>query len=1015
MIKRLLAYRLFVLLLLPFVVVYGVYSFLKIPVDTFPDTTPTQVVIYTETPGMSAEETELLVTKPIESALSGIKDAELVRSISLPGLSYVSVFFKDGTDIYFARNLVSQKLSEVQGLLPQGFVPRMGPNTSGLGNVMFYILQDTTGKYSLEDLKTFQEWRVKPIIKAVDGVEEVSQWGPEKAFLVKVDTQKLLQYNLSLYDLIHALEEYGQVAGGGFIQSPEGDLVVRGLGRYASVEDLLKVPVKKTEDTYIKLGDIAQVVPGELPNRRGAFTYKGQEVQGNIVLKRVGVNTMELVERLKRAIEEAKKVLPQGVDIKVIYDQAYLTQKAISTVEKALVEGIVLITIAIALYLWNLRVALLVVLSIPLTLLITFSLLKNLGISANLMTMGGLAIGLGLFADASVVVVENIYRHLSENRQASKTTLIVSSVQEIVKPLTFAILIIAVVFLPIFTFESVEGKYYKPLALTIILALLSSLFVALVFMPVLSYWLLKGGKEESAFFSALRKRYVSLLSFAFRVRPVVLLLALTSFVFSVFLLSRVGKEFAPPLEEGAVLVKSFLDPNVSLEEAKRVARLVEETALKYPEVVHTFSNIGRAEVGEPEDVSYIETFIILKPVSEWRSFKSRVEFEELLRKDLEGVPGVEFSFTQPIQMRIDELLSGVKATLAIKVFGEDLEKINQLAGEIEKLVAQTRGAVDVETEAQSGKLQLRIVPKKEMLQKYNLTTQDIMKVVSYYLGGSEIAQLQEETILFPVVLTLKEKTLEEVRSLPVLTHNGSLLTLSEVADVYIAEGYNKIRRENGMRYALVQSNLTGRDLGGFVQEIKTKIEKGIKLPEGYYIAFGGQFENQERAMKRLMIAVPLAIGLIFLLLYMNYASLRDALVVMLNVPFAVVGGVIALYLSGYNLSVPSAVGFIAVFGIAVLNGVVLISYARNLIEEGVPVREALFQAGSRRLRPILITATAASLGLLPMLLSRDIGSEVQKPLAVVVIGGIFTSTMLTLVVLPLVYELVAGRRKNGTH
>ncbi|RME08433.1 MAG: efflux RND transporter permease subunit, partial [Aquificota bacterium] len=458
--RQLLVYRLFVLLLALVVVVYGVYSFLKIPVDTFPDPTPTQVVIYTETPGLSAEETEVLVTKPIESALSGIKDAQLVRSISLPGLSYVTVFFRDGTDIYFARNLVSQKLSEVQGLLPQGMAPRMGPNTSGLGNVMFYILQDTTGIYSLEDLKTLQEWRVKPIIKAVDGVEEISQWGPDKVYLVKVDTQKLLQHNLSLQDIIKALEEYGQIAGGGFLQSPEGDLVVRGLGRFRSVEDLLRVPVKKTENTYVLLRDVADVEPGELPNRRGAFTFNGQEVQGNIVLKRVSTNTMELVERLKGAIEEAKKVLPQGVDIRVIYDQAYLTQKAVGTVERALIEGMVLITIAIALYLWNLRVALLVVLSIPFTLLITFSLLKNLGISANLMTMGGLAIGLGLFADASVVVVENIYRHLSENRQASKTTLVIESVQEIIKPLTFAILIIAVVFLPIFTFESVEGKYY---------------------------------------------------------------------------------------------------------------------------------------------------------------------------------------------------------------------------------------------------------------------------------------------------------------------------------------------------------------------------------------------------------------------------------------------------------------------------------------------------------------------------------------------------------------------------
>ncbi len=1011
---RLLKYRFFVLLLLVLLVAYGIYSFLKIPVDTFPDPTPTQVVIYTETPGMSAEETEVLVTKPIESALSGIKDAQLVRSISLPGLSYVSVFFKDGTDIYFARNLVSQKLSEVQGALPNGVMPRMGPNTSGLGNVVFYTLQDTTGKYSLEDLKTLQEWKVKPFIKAVDGVEEISQWGPDKSLLVKIDTQKLLQHGVSLQEVIKALEEYGQVAGGGFLQSPEGDLVVRGLGRFKSTEDLLNVPIKKTEEGYILLGDVAKVGSGELPNRRGAFTFNGQEVQGNITLKRVGTNTMELVENLKNALREAKRALPHGIDIKVIYDQAYLTQKALKTVERALLEGMILITVAITLYLWNVRVALLVVLSIPLTLLLTFTLLKNLDISANLMTMGGLAIGLGLFADASVVVVENIYRHLSENPQASKKTLIAQSVQEILKPLTFAILIIAVVFLPIFTFESVEGKYYKPLALTIILALLSSLAVALVFMSVLSYWLLKGGKEDKTFFSTLKRGYTSLLSLAFRFRPVVLLVVLASFIFSLFLLSRIGKEFAPPLEEGALLVKSFLDPNVSLEEAKKVAKLVEETALKYPEVVHTFSNIGRAEVGEPEDVSYIETFVILKPADQWRSFKSRQEFEELLRKELEGVPGVEFSYTQPIQMRIDELLSGVKATLAIKVFGEDLDIINQLAGQIEKLVAETRGAVDVETEAQTRKLQLRIEPKKEMLQRYNLTTQDIMRIVSHYLGGTEIAQFQEETILFPVVLSLEEKNLENIRALPLFMHNGSILTLQDVAEVYIAEGYNKIRRENHMRYALVQSNLLGRDLGGFVQEIREKIQKNIKLPEGYYIVFGGQFENQERAMKRLAVAVPLAIALIFLLLYINYASLRDALVVMLNVPFAVVGGVIALYLSGYNLSVPSAVGFIAVFGIATLNGVVLVSYTKSLIEEGVPIRNALFQAGSKRLRPILITATAASLGLMPMLLSRDIGSEVQKPLAVVVIGGIFTSTMLTLIVLPLVYEIVAGRRRDRT-
>ncbi|MCS6957292.1 MAG: CusA/CzcA family heavy metal efflux RND transporter [Aquificaceae bacterium] len=1006
MIRWILSYRLFVILLLVLVVAYGTYNLFRIPVDTFPDPTPAQVVIYTETPGMSAEETEVLVTKPIESLLAGIKDAELVRSISLPGLSYVAVFFKEGTDLYFARSLVSQKLVEAKNLLPQNVAPHMGPNTSGLGNVMFYALFDNTGKFTLEDLKTLQEWRVKPFVKAVEGVEEVSQWGPEKAYIVRIEPQKLLQHNVSPFEVVKALEENSKVSGGGFLQSSEGDLVVRGLGRYESIQDILNVPVKRGENDYVLVGDIARIEEGELPNRRGAFTYKGQEVQGNIVLKRLGINTMELVENLKKTLLDAQKVLPEGVEIRVLYDQAYLTEKAISTLRKAIIEGIVLITIAIAIYLWNIRVAMLVVLSIPLTLFLTFTLLKNLGISANLMTMGGLAIGLGLFADASVVVIENIYRHLSENKKGIKLTIIAQSVQEIKRPLFFAILTIAVVFLPIFTFESVEGKYYKPLAITIILALLSSFVVALLFMPVLSYWFLKEGKEESSLFAYLRRKYLLLLSFAFSFRPFVLSLAFISFVLSLFLFSRVGREFAPPLEEGAVLVKSFLDSNVSLEESKRIAKLVEGTALKYPEVVHTFSNIGRAEAGEPEDVNYIETFIILKPAKDWRNFKSRQEFEEILRTELEKVPGVEFGFTQPIQMRIDELLSGVKATLAVKVFGEDLDKINQIARQVEEIIASTKGAVDVETEAQTGKLQLRIEPQREIMQRYNLTTQELMDLVSYYLGGKEVAQIQEETLLFPVVVGFEEKTLEVLKNIPVLRHEGGYLKLSDVARVYVAEGYNKIRRERGMRYALVQSNLHARDLGGFVKEVKEKIDKNIKLPEGYFISFGGQFENQQRAMKKLMVAVPLAIALIFLLLYMNYGSVKDALIVMLNVPFATVGGVITLYLSGYNLSVPSAVGFIAVFGIATLNGVVLVSYIRNLLQEGIPKREAILEACSKRLRPILITATATSLGLVPMLLSTDIGSELQKPLATVVIGGIFTSTLLTLIVLPLVYDMV---------
>ncbi|RMH80501.1 MAG: efflux RND transporter permease subunit [Acidobacteria bacterium] len=1002
--SRILRYRLLVLVLLFLSIAIGIWSFLKLPIDTFPDPTPVQVVIYTETPGLSAEETEVLVTRPIESVLAGIKGVDVVRSVSLPGLSYVSVFFKDGTDVYFARNLVAQKLPEAQAQIPQGYTPRMGPNTSGLGNVLFYALVDNKGNYSLEDMKTLEMWKVKPLIKSVDGVEEVSQWGPERAYLVKLNPDAMVFYSITLSDVISSLEEYNQIAGGGFLVSPYGDMVVRGLGRVKSIQDIENIPVKKSESIEVKLGQIAQIVPSELPNRRGAFTLNGDEVQGNIILKRVGTNTMELVEELRKKIQEIQKILPDGVRLEILYDQAYLTKKALSTVEKALLEGIILVSVAISLYLWNMRTAFLVVLSIPLTMLYTFIFMKQVGLSGNLMSLGGLAIGVGLFADATVVVVENIYRHLSENKQGSKLSVVSDSVREVVRPVVFAIGIIAVVFLPIFTLESVEGKYYKPLAMTIIFALVSSLIVAFLFMPVLSYYILKGGKEETLIFRKIREGYLKLLGLAFKIRWVLVATTVASFIFSLFLLSKTGTEFAPELEEGAVLVKSFLNPNVSLEEAKKVAKLVESTALEYPEVIRTFSNIGRAEVGEPEDVNYIETFIILKPMSEWKSFKSRQEFENMLRDKLKDVPGVEFSFTQPIQMRIDELLSGVKSTVAIKVFGDDLQKINQIAYKIEDIVKSTKGAVDVETEAQSGKLQLRIIPKTEELKRYNLTTQDLMNLVSYALGGKEVGYLQKDNILFPIALGLERKDFETLKNLPILLKDGGIVNLSQVAHLEITEGFQKIRRENGIRFALVQSNLSGRDLGGFVKELKERISKEVKLPPGYFIAFGGQFENQERAMKKLSIVVPLSIMLIFLLLYLNYNSVRDALIVILNVPFATIGGVFALYISGYNLSVPSTVGFIAVFGIATLNGVVLVSYIRSLLENRYTLREAVMMAASRRLRPILITATAASFGLLPMLFTSDIGSEIQKPLAVVVIGGIFTSTLLTLVILPIVYE-----------
>ncbi|WP_457622047.1 efflux RND transporter permease subunit [Persephonella sp.] len=1016
MIKWILQYRLLVIFALVGIISYGYYSFKTIPVDTFPDPTPLQVNIYTEAPGYSAEEVEALITKRIETVMSGIKDVEKVRSTSIPGLSYVAIFFKDGTDIYFDRRLVMEKLPEAQSQLPPGIVPIMGPNTSGLGNVLIYALISENEKYSLTDLRAIQEWLIKPILKSIDGVEDISQWGPEKAFMIKPDPEKLIQYNLTLEDIFEAVEKNGGLAGGGYTKTPEGDLVVRAVASITDLKQIKEIPVKVDHGTVIRIKDVAVVEEGEVPQRRGAFTLNGQEVQGNIVLKRVHTNTKELIKKLKAEIEKINnEVLPEDVRIEILYDQSYLTDKALSTIEKALLEGIILVSIAMMIFLWNVRAAVLVILSIPFTLLIAFAVMKNLGLTADLMSLGGLAIGLGLFADATVVVIENIFRHLSHNRDRVKNKevkleIIKLSVQEITRPVFFAIIIIMVVFLPIFSFESVEGKYFKPLALTIIVALAASLLVAYVSMPVLAYFGLKPGSEKNVVMDFIEKVYMSVLKGAMRIGLALFVATVILFGFSVYLLTKVGTEFTPELDEGAVLLEVFLDTNISREEAKKIANVIEERAKSFDVVTNAFTTVGRAEKGEVTDVSYFEVWILLKPYKEWEGMRTRKEFEEALREKLHDLPVAGLVFTQPIAMRIEELLSGVRAMIAVKVFGDDLNKINEIAMKVEEVATKIPGAVDVETEIQSGRLQLQIIPKYDQLYKYGYDVQRLLDLVGKYMAGVEVNEFRKELISFPVMIKLPDSTLdniEKIKNLPLFRKDdGTLLRLQDVAEVKIVPGFSKIRHENGLRYALVQMNLEGRDLGGFIKELEAKIKEEIKLPEGYFIKFAGQFENQERAMKRLSIVVPIAILLIFVLLYINYNSIRDSLLIMLNVPFATIGGILALYISGFHLSVPAAIGFIAVFGIATLNGVVLVSYIRQMLDEGFSIEESINKATKLRLRPILITATAASLGLVPILFTQDIGSEIQKPIAVVVIGGIFTSTFLTLILLPIVYKIV---------
>jgi len=830
--------------------------------------------------------------------------------------------------------------------------------------------------------------------------------------------EKFIAYGITLEDLLSALERNNLLVGGGFFQSSEGDLVVRGLGRVYSKEDILRIPVKVDEDTgtSIYVRDLARVVEGELPNRRGAFTMNGKEVIGNIVVKRIYENTKEVVDKVKRKLEEIQKILPEGLSIEHLYDQAYLTEKAVSTIQKALLSGILLVSVVTAFLMGNFRASLIVISSLPLTLLIAFIVMKTTGMSGNLMTLGGLAIGIGMFVDSSVVVVENIYRHLSEKRDGLKFSVILDSLLEVWKPVFFAVLIIVIVFSPIFVFESIEGKYFKPLALTLIIALLSSLFIAFTFTPVLTYYFLKGGKSSySKLMLTIHSIYERVLEFSFRFRAFLVGAVVLSFVGSLFLLTRIGTEFAPDLEEGAVLVKAFMDPNVSLEEGIKVATAIEKEALKYPEVIKTFSTIGRAEKGEAADVNYVETWIILKPQDQWESFKTRQEFNELLRKGLEWLPA-SLSFTQPIKMRIDELLSGVKSDIAIKIFGTDPYKLNEIADKVKEIAQSVRGAVDVEKEIQAGRLQLRVKPRWEVLERFGISAEEVLNVIKYTLGGAQVGVLQQDTLLFPIVLSLPADfrgDISRLKEIPFFERDGKVLTFGDIAELEVGPGLFVIRRENNIRFALIMLNVEGRDMGSLVQELKEKIESQIKLPTGYFITYGGQFENQERAMKRLSVAVPVSIFLIFVLLFLNYNSVRDALVVMLNVPFAVIGGIIALYISGFNLSVPSAIGFIAIFGIATLNGVVLVSYIRDLLADGLDIRSAVKKASILRIRPILITAITTFIGLIPLLVIRDIGSEVQKPLATVVIGGIFTSTLLTLIILPAVYEWVYRRFGNA--
>ena len=1026
--------RLLVILALLATLLGGYMILPKLNLDAFPDVTNIQVQINTEARGLAAEEVEQLITFPIEAVMYALPDVEEVRSISKTGLSVITVVFKEGTDIYFARQLVFERLQAAKEDIPEGVgTPEIGPNTSGLGQVFQYMLQSDNPEYDAIALRSLNDWVVKLLIMPVDGVTDVLSFGGEvRQYQVQIDPEKLLAYDLDSNDIVQAIEANNRNAGGWYLDRYDEQLVIRGVGWIRSgaegLTDIRNIPLKTIDGNVVRVADVAKVAFGA-EIRQGAVTMMNRDATGKpqslgevvvgIVLKRMGANTNATINGVKDRLPAIQTALPDGVTIQPFYDQSELVDKAVGTVTKALLEAFVLILIVLMLFLLNIRATLLVLISVPISIGLALMLMVYWNISANLMSLGGLAIAIGMMVDGSVVMMEHIFSRLTAHTRDGEQRiglLIQESAKEVGRPVFFAVMIIIIVFSPLFTLQGVEGKLFQPMAISIVLAMLASLLVALVVVPALASWLFRSHvtHRESPVMKVLSAIYRPLLKVANKLRWLVAGIAILLLAGALWLASTLGTEFVPELEEGTINVRVTLAPSSSLNTALKVAKKLEKELMSFPEVLYASSRIGRAEIGgDPEPVSNIEIFIGLKPVSEWRSAKNRKELQALMEKKMSVFPGLLFSFSQPIATRVDELLSGVKAQLAVKLFGSDLDKLASIGKQIEALMRKVEGTRGVEMEQIAGEAQLVIRPDRDALARYGIPVGQIMSLVADSIGGVEAGQVIRGNERYDINIRLAQKyrdNVEAIRNLIVESPQGAWVKLREVAHVGIESGPPQIRRDDVQRRVVIQSNVEGRDMGGLVAELRQRINQEVKLPPGYTVVFGGQFENQQRAQKRLMIVVPLSLGLIFLLLYFAFSSVGQALLIMLNVPLALIGGIAALAISGQYLSVPGSIGFIALFGVAVLNGVVMVNAINQRREGGADVDTAVLEGALSRLRPVLMTASIAALGLIPMLLATGVGSEVQKPLATVVIGGLVSSTLLTLFVLPALYEVFSRRK-----
>lgn len=999
----------------------GWLSYQKLPVDAFPDVTPALVQVFTETKGLAPEEVEKYVTYPVETALNGLPDIEKIRSISNFGLSVVNVYFKDSTDIYFARQLVNERLQLAREQIPEGFgEPEMGPIATGLGQILFYVLEDETGKRSPEEMREIQDWLIKFNLQTVPGVTEVLSLGGEvKQFQVRVRPADLLRYDLPIGDVVEKIKANNGNVGAQFLVKNSEEYIIRSVGLAKNIPDLQRIVVKVKDGTPVYMDQLADVVVGgEI--RRGLATMNGVgEVVVGMVLKLIGTNTSTVIADVKAKLAAINKILPEGVKVVPYYDQATLVAKCVETVINSLVIGVLLVAGVLLIFMGGLRASLVVALSIPFSIFFAFILMRTFNISANLMSLGGLAIAIGMMVDATIVMVENVDRMLREAEpEDSRLAVVARACTEVGRPIIFAIVIIIFVFLPLFTLQGVEGKTFKPLAYTVALAMLGSLLYALLLAPVLSYLVMRrptsvatgqSTSESSWVVRWLLLSYRPAVSLFVRHRSLAVGLSVLMLSVGALVLPLLGSQFVPRLDEGDLLIRATMAPSISLEEAKETMQRFERRIMKrFPEVTRVVTRVGRGEVGAHADpINSAEAFVALKPQEEWTSAKTPDELYAQISEDLEAFPGVQFNVTQPIAAAVDELLTGTKAELAIKLFGPDMDVLQKKAAEIEGIIRQIPGAADVQKDQVAGTPQLRIAVNRRAIARYGINVEDVQDVISIAVGGKRAGQIFEGVRRFDIFVRFAPQardTVEAIKHILIAAPGGAKVPLEQLASIEEIVGPRQITRENNQRFITVQCNVRGRDIGSFVEEGQKAISQSVRLPPGYLVSWGGQFELQQQANKRLTIVIPITLLAILLLLFMNFQSLKNTFLILLNIPLAMVGGVVALWLSGQNLSVPSSVGFIALFGIALENGMVLVTYLNQLLRDGVPLDEASVRGACLRLRPVLMTAATTALGLIPLLLSSGTGSEVQLPLATVVVGGLVSSTILTLLVIPGLYK-----------